>query len=612
MELRSGLFSEKVFLLKNILFIGKGEKALSQIDLKGNPFFLADDQIRWVENTLKSMTLEQKCGQVFCPMGFSNEEKELKHLVQDIGVGAMMYRPDFAANIQETHRIIQQLADIPLLLAANTESGGDGLAFEGTSFGKPMAVAATGDPENGYRMGLTACSEGAAMGLNWSFAPIVDINREFHNPITNVRTFGDNPERIIEFAGRYMDAADECDVAVAIKHFPGDGIDERDQHILTSINSLPVQEWDESFGLIYRTLISRGAKTVMVGHIALPEYVKYFRPEASKKECMLPASLSAELLKGLLRGRLGFNGLISTDATPMVGFTTAMPREQAIPTAIASGCDMILFNKSIEEDFQYLMDGIKKGILTEERLDDAVTRILATKASLHLPEKKKKGTLVPGKDALKTVGCAEHRKWAAEVADKSVTLVRDEDHLLPISNKKYKRVYLNVIQKNMDPQDAYVQQWKQRFEREGFDVTVRDRRVSIETKDFIDPAGMTPEKQELMHEMYRSVEEMKEGYDLYVYICNMENASNNTTLRLNWNVTFGLGDDAPWMTAEIPVIMISTAYPYHLFDAPMIGTYINSYSGNPEFCDAVMEKIMGRSKFTGISPADPFCGKKYL
>jgi beta-N-acetylhexosaminidase len=92
----------------------------------------------------------------------------------------------------------------------------------------------------------------------------------------------------------------------------------------------------------------------------------------------------------------------------------------------------------------------------------------------------------------------------------------------------------------------------------------------------------------------------------------MENASNNTTLRLNWNVCFGLGDDAPWFASEIPVMMISTAYPYHLFDAPMIGTYINAYSGNEAFCEATMDKIMGRSAFTGVSPIDPLCGKAYI
>ena len=113
-----------------------------------------------------------------------------------------------------------------------------------------------------------------------------------------------------------------------------------------------------------------------------------------------------------------------------------------------------------------------------------------------------------------------------------------------------------------------------------------------------------------MHEMYRSVEEARKSTDLYVYICNMENASNNTTLRLNWNVTFGLGDDAPWFVSEIPALMISTAYPYHLFDAPMVKTYINAYSGNEYYREAVMEKLMGRSPFLGKSPVDPFCGRE--
>lgn len=581
------------------------------INLKANPFFLTDEQAEWVESTLASLTLEQKAGQVFCPMGFTDDPGALRHMVCDIGVGAMMYRSGPAAYIQNTHRTIQNMAKIPLLLAANTEAGGNGLAIEGTGFGCPMAVSATDDPENGYRMGYVSCAEGAALGLNWSFAPIVDIDKEFHNPITNTRTFGSDPDKIIAFASRYMDAADENNVAVAIKHFPGDGVDERDQHILTSVNSLSADEWMDSYGKVYQTLIEKGAKTVMVGHIAQPAWVKKLNPEATRKEQLLPASLSKPLLTGLLRDRLGFNGLISTDATPMVGFTSAMPRRDAIPAVIAAGADMILFNKSLDEDYGFLMEGLKTGKVTEERLNEAVTRILATKASLHLPEKQAQGKLVPGAEALSIVGNEKHGAWAKEVADRSVTLVRDEQKLLPITPKKYRRVYLNVIQKSNDPENPLVLQWKALFEKEGFEVTVRDRRTTIVPADFGDP-NLSPEKGRLLHEMYRSIEEMKQDYDLYVYICNMQNASNNTTLRLNWNVTFGLGDDAPWLTSEIPVMMISTAYPYHLFDAPMIETYINAYSSDGIFCEAVMEKIMGRSEFHGVSPCDPFCGKDYI
>ena len=583
-----------------------------KIDYKANPFYLDDDAIKWVEDTFASMTEDEKCGQVFCPMGFSNDDNVLQGIVEGAAVGGMMYRSGPAKELRATHKKIQDMAKIPLLIAANTESGGDGLSFEGTSFGKPMAVAATNDSENGYRMGYVACKEGAALGLNWSFAPIVDINREFHNPITNVRTFGDDPKKIEAFASRYMEGADECGVAVSIKHFPGDGIDERDQHIVTSVNSLSVREWDESFGYIYGSLIGKGAKTVMVGHIAQPAYVKEINRDATKEEMLRPASLSKELLKGLLRDKLGFNGLIITDATPMVGFTSAMPRSRAIPTAIMSGCDMILFNKELSEDIGFLKEGLKSGLLTNERLDEAVLRILATKASLGLHVKQREGRLVPSEDAIGIVGCSEHKSFAKEVADKAITLVRDEKALLPVSPGKYKRIYLNVIDKEMDPCSDFALMWKEKLENEGFEVTVRDRRTRITPMDFMDVENLPDKKKALLNEMYRSVSEMKKDYDLYIYVCNMENASNNTTLRLNWNVLFGLGDDAPWHAKEIPMIMISTAYPYHLFDAPMIGTYINAYSGNEDFCNAVIEKLMGRSKFEGVSPIDPFCGKDYI
>lgn len=587
------------------------EMEIRMVNLKANPFYLSDEQIKWVNDTLANMTTGEKVGQLFCPMGFTSDEDALHHIVGEIGVGGMMYRPGLAKEIQNTHRRIQQIAKIPLLLAANTEAGGNGLAFEGTSFGQPLAVAATNDEEYAYRMGYTACHEGAALGLNWSFAPIVDIDMEFHNPITNTRTFGSDPDKVIQYASAYMRGADENEVAVSIKHFPGDGVDERDQHLGVSVNSLDADVWMQTYGKVYKTLIEKGAKTVMVGHIACPAWVRKINPSASFKETLYPATLSKELLTGLLRNKLGFNGLISTDATPMIAFTSSMKRSEAIPQAIAAGADMILFNKSLEEDFGYMMAGIKSGVISEERLNEAVTRILATKASLRLPEKKAAGTIVLGEEALCEIGKKEHKQWAREAADKSITLVRDTQKLLPLSTAKYKKVYLNVIQKSMDPDDALVKAWKERFEKEGFEVTVRDRRVSISTEDFANP-NLSPEKKYLMYEMYRGVEEMKENYELYVYIVNMQNASNNTTLRLNWNVLFGLGDDAPWMASEIPVMMISTANPYHLFDAPMMKTYINTYSSAPDFIECTMDKIMGRSEFKGISPVDPLCGKEYL
>lgn len=584
----------------------------TNIDLAGNPFYLSEDDIQWVKETKARMTDDEKVGQLFVPMGLSGDDGLVYHLTKECHIGGIMYRTGNKEEIRTTHEKLQKSSAIPLLIAANTEAGGDGLCVEGTTFGRPMAVAATNDTENAYRMGYVACKEGAAVGLNWSFAPIVDIDMEFHNPITNVRTFGSNAKRVRDMASAYLRGAKQNQVAVSIKHFPGDGVDERDQHILTSVNSLTCDEWDASYGYVYQSLIEEGAQTVMVGHIAMPEYVRRINPKATDKQRYLPASVSKELLCGLLREKLGFNGVISTDSSCMVGYTVAMKRQDAVVNSIANGCDIILFNKDLDEDISFVKQGLADGRITAGRLDDAITRILALKASLKLHEKQKTGELVPAYEKLSVIGCRQHQEWAKEVADASVTLVKDSQNLLPLSAKRFQRVYLNIIQRKLtDTACPMVQQWKKLFEKEGFEVTVRDRSTTIELENFMG-VNLTPQKQELMGELYRSVGDFVRTKDLYVYILNIENASNNTTARIDWNVIFGLGDDAPWFSEEIPTLFISTANPYHLFDAPMAKTFINSYHSNPNSNAAVMDKIMGRSEFRGVSPVDPFCGKEYL
>ena len=150
-------------------------------------------------------------------------------------------------------------------------------------------------------------------------------------------------------------------LAASIKHFPGDGRDERDQHLVTSINDFSCEEWDQTYGAAYQACIDAGALTVMVGHIMQPAYIRHFNPEI-KDEDMMPATLSPELLQDLLRGKLGFNGLICTDATSMAGFTIPMSREKAVPLSIASGADMFLFTKNLAEDFEFMCKGVEEGV----------------------------------------------------------------------------------------------------------------------------------------------------------------------------------------------------------------------------------------------------------
>lgn len=565
---------------------------MKMVDLKANPFYLDDDQIKWVEETLTSMSDEEKIGQMFCPIGGNTQEEYLKGFIDEFKPGAMLYRPMPAKDVQKTHRLIQDTSKIPLLFGANLESGGNGICADGTYFSRPMGVAASANLVNAYRLGAIAGKEAQAVGCNWAFSPICDLDMNFRNPITNVRTFGSDQETVISFVKEQLKGLKEYGVAAAVKHFPGDGVDERDQHLVSSVNSLSVEEYDKTYGTIWQEVVNAGTLSIMVGHILQPAYSKHFNPELKDEE-ILPATLSKEILGGLLRGKLGFNGMIVTDATPMIGFNTPMRRADAVPKALAAGCDMILFNKDIREDYQAVRDAIADGRLSKERVDEACTRILAMKAAMNLHTAKVNGTLVPGEDALACVACDEHKAWTNECADESVTLVKDTQNLLPISPEKYKRIRLYLLEDRVgggfkDGEGAS-SKVKELLEKEGFEVSLFD----YSKPDF--------------YEMFEGgVADIKSKFDLAIYVACIDTASNQSVRRIDW--VHLMAADAPWFINDVPAMFISIANPYHLVDAPMVKTFINAYTPNEEVVTQVIDKIMGRSEFKGKNPVDPFCG----
>jgi len=558
------------------------------IDLKAKPFYLTDEDIAWVEKTLAGMTLAEKIGQLFVPIGYSGDPGYLDNALLRYGIGGILYRSGPAAEMQATHRYLQEHSKIPLLISSNLEAGGNGAALEGTFYGRQLQVAATGDPENAYRLGKVSCREGAAVGVNWAFAPVVDIDMNWRNPITNNRTYGSDPSMVLACGRQYMKAAQEENVAVSIKHFPGDGWDEVDQHILTSVNGLSCEEWDATYGKVYQGLIDDGALTVMAGHIAMPAYQKLFNPEFPDE--LIPATLSPELMDDLLRGKLGFNGMIVTDSTCMVGFSAAMARADAVPYSIEAGCDMFLFNKVLDEDYNFMLAGYQKGTLSEKRLHEALTRILATKAALGL-HKKERGQIVPSPEALSVVGCDEHIAWARACADQSVTLVKDTQNLLPLSPTKHHRVLLEVLG-DFPTSTLILEKMRTLLESNEFAVEV-----------YV-PENFSTAKFD--------VATFRAQYDLVFYVANIENASNMVTNRLSWYTFWGNGNNVPWFVKEKPVLFASVANPYHLVDVPMVKTYINCYGNSDYTLEALVEKVMGRSAFNGSNPIDPFCGKDYL
>ena len=375
-----------------------------KIDLRARPFYLDNEAAAWVEHTRDAMTVEDKVGQLFCVLFKQAVPSELEYVLGILKPGGCMYRVVSAERAVSFTQALQGALNIPPLIAANLEKGGCGIVEEGTLLGSPMEVAATDSVDMAVKLAEVCGKEGRAVGANWAFAPIIDIDANFRSPITNTRTFGNDPVRVREMGAAYTRKIQELGLAASIKHFPGDGQDERDQHLVTTINSMDCEAWMETYGAAYRACIEADALTCMVGHIMQPAWSRRLDSRLADRD-ILPASLSKELMGGLLRGELGFNGLIVTDATTMAGYTIPMSRRLAVPTSIAAGADMFLFARNLEEDYGFMMEGVRSGVITPERLNEAVTRILAVKAALGLHLGK------PGPDleqAKRVVGCEQH------------------------------------------------------------------------------------------------------------------------------------------------------------------------------------------------------------
>lgn len=555
------------------------------VDLKANPFFLDDTACAWVHNTLAQMTLREKVAQLFCCVSAGESGEVLQKRYEDIPFGGVTFRADKAQQIKQRVDYLQSRVKIPLLVSANLENGGIGIATDGTEFASQLEVSATGDASYAYMLGDVCGAEGASVGCNYAFAPVVDIHYNWRNPIINIRTYGSNPDWVLRCASEYMRGIARHNVAVSIKHFPGDGVDERDQHLLTSVNSLPCEAWDASYGKVYRALIEQGAQTVMVGHILMPAYSRRLCPGMTDRE-MLPASLSPELVTGLLREELGFNGLVITDSASMTGLGCAMPRRQIPAAAINAGCDMFLFGRNLQEDFESLLEDAQQGVLPAARLDEAVARVLALKASLGLHV----AVQFTSPRYKEIIGCAEFAQKARACADKAITLVKDTQGLLPVTPESHRRVWLHILGDNPAFRGGSVCRDKviKKLEEAGFLVTYFEKEH--------------PE-QALSSE---PVQALKEKYDLILYVANLVTGGNDTVNRIDW-VPLACGE-SPQYVWDIPTMFVSLGDPYHFVDVPMIRTLINCYDNSDAVLDALLEKIIGKSAFMGKSPVDPFCG----
>lgn len=474
------------------------------------------------------MTLDEKVGQLFVLMRTNPDPEAIKKTLATYHQGGLRWQGGDRNAVYAQNKTYQENSRIPLLIAANCDNGGDGCMPEGTYVVTAAEAAAGGDVKTAYDMGYVAGREASSVGVNWMFNPCADIFMNWRNTIVNTRSFGDNADQVIGNIRAFIDGIHQSNVACCCKHFPGDGVEERDQHLVLGVNDLSVEEWDQSFRKVYQTMIDEGLESIMVGYIALPEMSRKLRP-GIKDEDIMPATLAPELLTDLLRGEMGFNGVVITDASHM-----ADPQ------------------------------------LKEE-----------------------------------VVGCEEHLKLAEEAANRCITLVRDTRHILPINPEKQKRARLVFIQSTPTTKaytgDPVKNVMIEELERAGFTVDVAPNFHDLEVAE-------GPSFKHMMTMMdCGKMEDFRAKYDVVFLVINVKGYAQENEVRLRWSCNHS--SELPWYVTEVPTIGISLNYTTHLIDVPQVHTFVNAY-GNTRTCiRTALEKICGKSEFTGTASETVFCGK---
>lgn len=584
------------------------------VDLKAKPYYLSDADIAWVESTIASMTAEEKVGQLFWQLTAGNSEEYLKDLMEKYHLGGCRYNGMPGQMVLNQNRILQKYAKVPVFIACNPEQGGNGVCPDGTFVSSQVKIGATGKAEYAQAMGRVSGAQIKATGCNMAFAPVVDITYNWECEEVLSRAYGNDPKMVANMGKAFMDGLHETEgVYCCAKHFPGNGQDYRDAHMSNNVNHFGHDDWMASYGHVYKALIDGGLDAIMGGHILMPEYMKEINPDITA-DAIMPGTLCKEIMTDLLRGELGFNGMVVTDASHMVGMTNRMKRKDMLPAAINAGCDMFLFFNDPEEDFATMLNAYTTGIISEERMVEALTRILGLKAAKGMHKIAKEELCGTDEDLAAALQNPEFKAVAPAISKDALTLVKYKDEgILPLSPEKTKRVMIVNVKGPDSPmaklaaiamggganKKSPVEKFCDKLNEKGFDAFIYESPLDKMMKEV---AAGKPFNLNLYFAGKNAISEFVSGMDIVITFFNVANG----------HPVFGMskgGGEIPWYVHEIPVVGISVNKPTMLADAPMLRTYINTYDSNDDTLDALVEALLtGPEAFKGTDPIDSYCG----
>jgi len=557
--------------------------------------------LKWANDQLRKMSIEEKIGQLISVgvnATFLNQDSDayraLKHHIEDNKVGGIiLFRGPVYESVILVNRM-QQLARYPLLISADLEAGA-GMRFDDTvNFPWNMAVGATGNPEYARRQGEITAREARALGVQQIFAPVVDVNNNAANPVINVRSYGEDPAEVARFAAAFTEGAQAAGTIATAKHFPGHGDTAVDSHRgLPEIN-VGRERLNKVEFVPFEASVNSGVGAVMVGHIALPQIdATAVRPlprnvklkptdtdedgEIVEEKAAIPATMSP-VIGNILRNDLKFSGLIVTDALSMSGLTIYFTQEEAAVRALEADADMLLKPADVDASFRGVLAAVRSGRITEQRVEESARRILAAKYDLGLVDQR----ITPIDTIDRVVGSKDVVKLATDIAEHAITIVRDEDKLVPLKNLRPDSRIFNLAVTNGDDRTWIANAFVSKLNRSG---------VKVET--------IVLDERSTDLEVQKAIEKAKSA-DLVL-------ASLYGRVRSGQAGSVGIPDAgahalSALIAAKTPIVGISFGNPYLLQSFPGLRTYLVAYGDMPSLQQAVARALVGEIDVVGKLP----------
>jgi beta-N-acetylhexosaminidase len=525
---------------------------------------------RWVDSVLASLSLREKVGQMVLawssgqgPAANPDEMARLLRSVETDDVGGIIISIGSPQAYAAKLNALQRRAKVPLLVITDMESGpGMRLSPGGTHFPPVMAVTATGSDSLAFEVGRAIGRTGRAVGLHLTLSPVLDVNSNPSNPIINTRSFGEDPHAVARFAAAYTRGVRAGGLLAAGKHFPGHGDTHTDSHIdLPSIDADRAR-LDAVELVPFAAAVRAGIDGMLVGHIAVPRVTSSDRL----------ASLSPQMTDGLLRRELGFQGLVFTDAMNMGALTRRYGQGQAALLAIEAGADMLLQPTDIPGTIDAVVRAVEAGRIPMARIDQSVRRVLAAKSKAGIP---RRGPVDPAA-AAQAADSPENRALAAEVARRSITLVRDRRGLVPLAAGA-RRILSVVYADRGSPGGAFAR-----------GLGAGGRRVETARAS----ASTTAAR-------YAELRRLADSADVVVVSAYVTPREYQGTVEVP--AAF-----AQWVqaveAAGRPVVVVSFGSPYLLRSFPAVGAYLVAWGSAGVSQEAAADAILGRAAIGGRLP----------